>query len=59
MTGAPVNLGRARKQRARAEKRADADANALKHGRTKTAKARDAAETEKARTHLDGHKREP
>jgi hypothetical protein len=34
----PVNLNRFRKERARAEKRARADENAVKHGRTKAQK---------------------
>ncbi len=59
MTAKPVNLTRVRKDKARAEKRARADENAAKFGRTKAAKARDKAEAEKTVTHLDGHKREP
>ena len=34
----PVNLNRFRKDKARAEKRARADDNAVKHGRTKAQK---------------------
>lgn len=34
----PVNLNRFRKDKARAEKRARADENAVKHGRTKAQK---------------------
>jgi len=34
----PVNLNRFRKEKARAEKRARADENAVKHGRTKAQK---------------------
>ena len=51
-----VNLGKHRKAKARAEKKAQADANAVKHGRTKAQKLLDAARDEKARRHLDQHK---
>ena len=53
-----VNLNRARKEKARAERKARADANAAKFGRTKTEKALDRAKTEKARADLDAHRRE-
>ena len=43
-----VNLNRFRKEKARAERRAEADANAAKHGRTKAEKALDQARAEKA-----------
>lgn len=55
----PVNLNRVRKEKAREERKAQADANAAKFGRTKAEKSRDKAETDKAARHLDGHKREP
>lgn len=58
MSGKPVNLNRVRKDKARAEKRARADENAVKFGRTKAEKARDGAAADKAGKHLDGHKRE-
>ncbi|MCP1170256.1 DUF4169 family protein [Limimaricola litoreus] len=54
----PVNLNQFRKQKARAEKTARADANAAKFGRTKAEKARDAAEAESAARRLDGHRRD-
>ena len=54
----PVNLNKVRKDRARDEKRARADENAVKFGRTKAEKARDAAEKGASVRHLDGHKRE-
>lgn len=54
----PVNLNRFRKQKARAEKKARADENAVKFGRTKAEKHRDAAEREKSIRHIDDHKRE-
>ncbi|GHD99647.1 amidase [Defluviimonas sp. 20V17] len=53
----PVNLNKARKARARAEKRAQADGNAVKFGRTKAEKKIDKARAEKARATLDAHKR--
>jgi hypothetical protein len=53
-----VSLNKARKAKARAEDRAQADANAVKFGRTKAEKARDAAEAVQAAVRLDGLKRE-
>ena len=53
-----VNLKAVRKARARATAKVAADANAAKFGQTKTAKDRAAAEAEKARRDLDGHRRE-
>ena len=52
------NLNTARKQKARAEKRARADANAVKFGRTKAEKQLDKARADKARRALDGHARQ-
>ncbi|MEM7268695.1 MAG: DUF4169 family protein [Pseudomonadota bacterium] len=54
----PINLRAARKHKARDDARKEADANAARHGRAKTAKTKDEAEMAKARRHLDGHKRE-
>nr|WP_281494019.1 DUF4169 family protein [Jannaschia sp. S6380] len=51
-------MSRARKDRAKASKRARADANAHRFGRSKAEKARDENETAKARRDLDGHARE-
>ena len=59
MSATPVNLNRFRKARARAEKRAQGDANAVKFGRTKGEKAAVKAETARAARDLDGKKREP
>ena len=59
MSDRPINLTRARKDRARADKRAKADANAVKFGRTKAEKDAEAREAERAVTHLDAHKRDP
>ncbi|MBE1282173.1 MAG: DUF4169 family protein [Rhodobacteraceae bacterium] len=55
----PVNLNRFRKQKARAEKKARADENAVKFGRTKSEKDLDKARDAKAKRDLDGHKRDP
>jgi hypothetical protein len=53
-----VNLRAARKARDRAAKRAEADQNAAKFGRSKAERTRDEAEADKARRELDGHERE-
>lgn len=53
-----VNLSRARKSRARDEKRRKGDENAAKFGRTKARKGLEDARAEKARRDLDGHERE-
>jgi hypothetical protein len=56
MTDGPVNLNRYRKEKAKADAKTRADANAVKHGRTKAERLLDAARTEKARQMLDRHK---
>ena len=56
MTGSIVNLNKARKARDRAEEKAQADANAVKHGRTKAQRLLEAAQAEKARRALDQSK---
>ncbi|MDU8913186.1 DUF4169 family protein [Aestuariicoccus sp. MJ-SS9] len=53
-----VNLNRFRKGKARAEKRAEADENAVRFGRSKAQKELEAARAEKARRDLDGKKSE-
>ncbi len=53
----PVNLNRFRKERARAEKRAQADANAVKFGLTRAEREADKARAEKSARALDQHKR--
>ena len=58
MSGKVVSLSGARKAKARAEKRALADANAARFGRTKAERLADAARAAKARVRLDGHERE-
>jgi hypothetical protein len=54
--GSIVNLNRARKARDRAAEKAEADANAVRHGRTKAQRLLEAAEKERARKVLDGAK---
>ena len=54
----PVNLNRFRKDKARDEARQQADANAVKFGRTKIEKAVDKAEAARKAKLLDGLKRE-
>ncbi|MYM53791.1 DUF4169 family protein [Thalassovita mangrovi] len=54
----PVNLNQFRKQKARAEKRARADENAVKFGRTKAEKSLEKARADKAARDLEGKKRE-
>ena len=53
-----VNLNKARKARARADRKARADANAVKFGRTKAEKSLDEAKAKKARSDLDAHRRD-
>ena len=53
-----VNLNRARKARARAGKRAEADARAALHGRSKAQRRIDQAEAARAAARLDAHRRE-
>ncbi|MDO6587171.1 DUF4169 family protein [Salipiger sp. 1_MG-2023] len=55
----PVNLNRYRKDKARAEKRAQASSNAAKFGRTRAEKALDTARSDKAGRNLDGHRIDP
>jgi hypothetical protein len=53
-----INLNQARKQRARIEKSARADANRARFGRTKAEKAADGAEKRKIERLLDDSKRD-
>ncbi|MGB0798242.1 MAG: DUF4169 family protein [Planktomarina sp.] len=53
-----VNLNKARKAKAKVQKRTLADANAAKFGRTKSQKAADEVAQVKHITHLDQHKRD-
>ncbi|WP_095590878.1 DUF4169 family protein [Actibacterium ureilyticum] len=54
----PINLNKHRKARARADRKAQADANAVKFGRSRDQKARETAADERARRLLDDHRRE-
>lgn len=53
-----INLRQVRKDRDRAEKRAEADANAAKFGRNKAQKAVEKSDADRAAKHLDGVKRD-
>lgn len=53
-----INLNAFRKQKARAAKRARADENSVKFGRTKAQKELEKAQQTKAKAVLDGHKTE-
>ena len=55
----PVNLGRYRKEKARAEKKARADENAVRFGRTKAERDLEKARADKAASDLDGHRKDP
>lgn len=54
----PINLNRFRKQKARAEKDAQAEANRALHGLSKAAKKAAQAEAARAARALDGAKRD-
>lgn len=58
MTAKIVNLSRARKTRARDDKRQKADANAARFGQTKAERDAATRAAEAASRHLDQHKRE-
>ena len=58
MSDRPVNLNHARKQKAKAEKKARADANAARFGRSKAQKAAEEAGAARTRARLDAHRRE-
>lgn len=51
-----VNLNQFKKAKARSQKKAEADANAVKFGRTKAQRLAEAARDEKAKKHLDQHR---
>ncbi|MBO9464693.1 DUF4169 family protein [Tropicibacter sp. R15_0] len=53
-----INLNRFRKNKRRAEKRQEADENAVKFGRSKAEKELDQAQQTKADRDLDGHELE-
>jgi len=50
-----INLNRAKKARGKDQARDQADANAVKFGRTKAARISEAAQNDKARKMLDQH----
>lgn len=50
-----VNLNKFRKTKDRQDRRATADENAIKFGRTKSQKQSDKAAQDKANRHLEGH----
>lgn len=54
----PVNLNRYRKAKTRAEKKARADENAVRFGRTKAQKSIAKARADKAKSIIDLHKRD-
>ena len=56
MTGTPIKLNKARKARAKAQRRAQADENAVKFGRSKVEKTRDTAENKRSASELDRKK---
>lgn len=51
-----INLRSARKNRMRAQKQTEADANRQRHGRTKAQKELERAHADKAERALDGHR---
>ena len=58
MTETPINLNKARKERVRKARKSQADANAVKHGRSKSVKQLDAARGKQDKDRLDQHKRD-
>jgi len=54
----PINLNRARKAKAGAEKKAQAAANRVRYGQAKGAKLASKLEAERSRRDLDGKKRD-
>ena len=53
-----INLRSARKQKARADKDAQAQQNRVLFGRTKAEKLKQAAEKAQAERHIDGHRKD-
>ncbi len=53
-----INLNRARKEKAKRDRLAEAEANRVKFGRTKAEKLKEKAEAERATRTLDAHRRE-
>lgn len=53
-----TNLNKFRKAKARTEKRARADENAVRHGMTKAQRQAQDQDRARAKQHLDGHQRD-
>ena len=53
-----INLNKARKERARAEKQARASENVAKFGRSRTAKEAEKMRSDRAKAHIDQHQRD-
>ena len=58
MADQPVNLNRVRKARARKQAKREADANAVRFGRSKAEKAQARAEADRIARAIEGLKRE-
>lgn len=58
MTAKPISLSKARKDRARAAARRQADANSVKFGRSKAERAADEAQADQAARRLDSHRKD-
>lgn len=58
MADKPINLNRARKERARDAAKKQADENAVKHGRTKAERDLAAARRAQSIARLEGHKKD-
>ena len=56
MSSKVISINKVRKKRDRADAKAEADANAIKHGRTKAQRLLEAAREEQARKRLDQSK---
>lgn len=54
-----INLRQHRKRKARSDKERQAEANRLLHGQTKAEKLKKRTEDDRAKKHIDGHKRQP
>lgn len=59
MTGTPINLNKARKERARQRARQQADENSVKFGQTRAEKDLAAKRGHLDRNHLDAHRIDP
>lgn len=58
MTAEIINLNRVRKEKAKREKASVAEENRVRFGRNHAQKALDRISAEKARRHIDGHRRD-